>query len=388
MTIRSTLPWPLLIVAALAFACADKAKTAVPDAAADTGTRQDAPADAPSPPHDSQAGADGAGAAPDSGRDLPASAEVGPGDTNVSVDAPLDSPADASGGVDGSALEVGMDATGKDTVVTDGGGTDVFWAGVRFCTGTSAPTGGRLCRTVAECGPTGPVVCSVGPYDWGPAGCPLPPTSQPCPAECNADSDCTARAGGKCVVFTRSCPRCDGHTCSYPPPPCTTSPDSCGTDQRCGSDGTCGPIPCTEGDACASGWRCNAGSPNADRQGCEPIPCTEGSTCAAGFRCAPGTTGADLFGCVKLRCDEGYACPAGSRCNVASPRADERGCEYVPCKDGYDCPENTRCTEPAPASTSHGCTTLSCKSDGDCDCGYCVGGACSANPGTCQFPPV
>jgi hypothetical protein len=40
-----------------------------------------------------------------------------------------------------------------------------------------------------------------------------------------------------------------------------------------------------------------------------------------------------------------------------------------------------------PAANDHGCTTQTCQSDGDCDCGYCVGGICSAVPGTCQYPP-
>ena len=280
-------------------------------------------------------------------------------------------------------------STKADAGPGDAGVGDVFWSGVvRFCTGKGPPTAYNVCRTVADCGPYGPIVCSVGYYNWGPTYCPLSPNSQPCPAECTADKDCTARTGGTCIVYTRSCPRCDGHTCQYPPPPCTSSPNSCGTGQRCRTDGACEVIPCAEGNACGTGYRCNAASAKADKQGCEPIPCNEGSVCSSSSQCNPGSSRADAFGCELIQCNAGYSCPADTRCNVGSSRADMYGCEYVPCTDGYACPENKRCTVAASAAYDHGCTTMSCKSDGDCDCGYCVNGVCSADPGTCQTPPA
>jgi hypothetical protein len=299
----------------------------------------------------------------------------------------------SAGGIDGGTGGGGASsdgATGSDASTTaDMAAGDAFWSTVvRLCTGKALPTARNLCRTVADCGPTGPVACSVGYYDWGPSGCPLPPSSQPCPMECAADADCTARAGGTCVPYTRTCPRCDGHVCQYPPPPCTTSPDSCGTGQRCGADGTCEVIPCTDGNACGPSYRCNATSPAANQQGCEPIPCDEGSTCTADRRCNPSASAVDAFGCELTPCDAGYACPADNRCNLGSSRADGHGCEYVPCGDGYACPENTRCTVADPAARDHGCTIMPCKSDGDCDCGYCVNDVCSADPGTCQYPPA
>ena len=198
-------------------------------------------------------------------------------------------------------------------------------------------------------------------------GCRAAPSSQPCPAECTADKDCTAKTGGTCLAYARSCPRCDGHTCQYPPPPCTSSPNSCGTGQRCKTDGACEVVPCTEGNACGTDYRCNAALVKEGNQGCEPTPCNEGYTCSSGLRC--------------------YSCPADTRCSVGSSRADRYGCEYVPCSDGYACPENSRCAVTAPAAYDHGCATMFCKSDGDCDCGYCVNGGCSADPGTCQTPP-
>ena len=302
------------------------------------------------------------------------------------------------GGMDGGENEGGVVGSGgaiDGALVTDASPKadaptgDAFWSTVvRLCTGKSAPAGYNLCRTVADCGPIGPVVCSVGYYDWGPSGCPLPPSSQMCPTECTKDEDCTATLGGTCIPYTRDCPRCDGHVCQYPPPPCTSSPDSCGTGQRCGADGACEVIPCSEGNACRTGYRCNVASATADRQGCEPIPCNAGNTCASDLRCAPGSAAADVFGCEPIPCDAGFACRADSRCNVGSSRADSHGCELVPCADGYACPENTRCTVAVPAINDHGCTTETCKSDGDCDCGYCVNDVCSADPGTCQTPPA
>ena len=324
----------------------------------------------------------GPGGGIDGGAGMPGSGGMGTG--GLAFGGGIDGGTGGAGGATSDGA-TGIDASTK----ADMAASDAFWSTVvRLCTGKTLPTARNVCRTVADCGPTGPVVCSVGYYDWGPSGCPLPPGSQPCPAECAADKDCTARTGGTCVAYTRACPRCDGHVCQYPPPPCTSSPNSCATGQRCRTDGTCEVIPCTDGNACGAGYRCNTASATANQQGCEPIPCDEGNPCAADRRCKPGALAADAFGCEPTPCDAGYACPADNRCNVGSARADSHGCEYVPCGEGYACPENTRCTITTPAALDHGCTTLPCKSDGDCDCGYCVNGVCAADPGTCQFPPV
>jgi hypothetical protein len=286
--------------------------------------------------------------------------------------------------------DAARDAVGIDAVIgPEAGAGDALWSSVvGSCATTQLLSYPKHCRTVADCGPTGPVVCSLGQYDWGPAACPIPPSMQPCPRECSADKDCTASTGGTCETFTRACPNCNGKVCHYPPPPCTASPNSCGTTQRCRTDGTCEAIPCNEGNACATNFRCSGGSAKADKRGCEPIPCTEGTPCSSGRRCNLGSARADVFGCELIPCDAGFTCPADTRCNVGSPRADSKGCEYVPCNAGYACPEDTRCTVASPPANDHGCTTMSCKSDGDCDCGFCMDGVCSANPGTCQYPPV
>jgi hypothetical protein len=398
--IRGLLPW-MLCIGIFAVGCgnstASGAQNATPDAAhpGDAKENGDVPG-AATQAIDAQRNVDDA-LASDVTDIVPGVTEVGTADArsegaaDPAEDGSVGGTRDAAGDLASEAAgETAADSAGKDTgPMPEAGAGDGFSSGVvRFCVGKGPVTGSRYCRTAADCGPVGPVVCSVGVYDWGPAACPIPPSMQPCPAECTADEDCTARAGGTCTPYTRSCPRCDGHTCSYPPPPCTSSPASCGTGQRCRSDGTCEVIPCTEGNACGAGYRCSAGSAKADRQGCEPMPCDDGYACGSGTRCSPGSSQADGHGCALILCNEGYACPADTRCSVGSVRADMYGCEYVPCGEGYACPENTRCTVSAPAANSHGCTTMSCTSDGDCDCGYCVGGVCSADPGTCQSPPA
>jgi hypothetical protein len=198
---------------------------------------------------------------------------------------------------------------------------------VRACKNTSATQPSKGCRSVAECGPTGPVKCCTGGPCWPASACPLPPSMcQGGSLLCMTNQDCNP--GGTCVSTVLGCPQCEYRSCQYPPPPCTQSPDSCGSYGRCQPDGGCAPTLCTAG----------------------------------------------------------YNCDVGSRCNVGRPRADGHGCELVPCNDGWACGENARCTAPADPG-SHGCTTMTCKNDGDCDCGYCVNGTCADNLGTCSFAP-
>jgi len=281
------------------------------------------------------------------------------------------------------------DGPGKDgRTIADSGSADAFGNGVILCAGQSPVVGFGYCRNRTDCGPIGPVVCSLGHYDWGPAACPLPPGSQPCPNDCATDEDCAAQPGGKCVPFDRVCPKCNGHRCTYAPPPCTSSPNSCGAEQRCRVDGACEPVPCSAGGSCGLSYRCAPTSATANYLGCEPIPCDGGYACPAGTRCHVSAAQADSFGCELTPCDQGYACPAETRCAVGSPRADSHGCEYTRCNEGFACQENSRCTVAEPPAYDHGCTAMPCKSDADCDCGYCVGGICSAAPATCQYPPV
>jgi len=199
----------------------------------------------------------------------------------------------------------------------------------RACKNTSSTQHSMWCRSVAECGPTGPVRCCTESPCWPASACPLSPLmclSANSRLLCMTNQDCNP--GGTCVSTVSGCPQCEYRSCQYPPPPCTQSPDSCGSYGRCQPDGGCAPTLCTAG----------------------------------------------------------YNCDVGSRCNVGGPRVDGHGCELVPCNDGWACGENARCTAPADPG-SHGCTTMTCKNDGDCDCGYCVNGTCADNLGTCSFAP-
>ncbi len=186
------------------------------------------------------------------------------------------------------------------------------------------------CRSNAQCGPIGPVVCCTTGNCW-PNACPFPPLYCPTDStvlQCKGDQDCDA--GGTCVTTRSGCPQCPHSACHYPAPPCTQSPDSCAPTARCQADGGI---------------------------------------------------------CVALLCTQGYGCGADDRCAVGNPAADVHGCAPAPCNDGWTCPPNTRCTAPS-APVDHGCTLLPCTSDGDCDCGFCVNGTCGSNLGVCSSPPA
>jgi len=239
------------------------------------------------------------------------------------------------GSAGGSSGHAGMDgdAAIDGAKANDGAAAGVGGAGgmgPTACGDTAATQPASSCRSVAECGPIGPVKCCTGEPCWPASACPIPPSLCPSSAtrlKCSGNQDCNP--GGTCVFTVSGCPQCQYSACQYPPPPCTQSPDSCAPWGRCQPDaGTCAPILCTDG----------------------------------------------------------YACGAGSRCAVASARANANGCEQIPCDSGWTCTTNTRCTAPSDPA-SHGCTPLNCKTDGDCDCGYCVNGTCASNLGKCSFPP-
>jgi hypothetical protein len=206
--------------------------------------------------------------------------------------------------------------------------------GIPSCKNSNAVLPSQACRSVNDCGPTGPVKCCTSSPCWPASACPISPAT--CSGgygkdifKCTTDQDCNA--GGTCVSIVSGCPQCESRSCNYPPPPppaCTSSPDSCSPSGRCQPDGGCAPVLCTDG----------------------------------------------------------YKCSADSRCKVASARADGHGCELLPCDDGWTCDENTRCTTPSDRN-SHGCTTMTCKKDSECDCGYCVNGICSSSLGSCSFAP-
>jgi len=55
----------------------------------------------------------------------------------------------------------------------------------------------------------------------------------------------------------------------------------------------------------------------------------------------------------------------------------------APCATDGDCPPDFTCFLAAPEAV---CERRACNTDAVCD-GWCIGGACRAQPGTCGFPP-
>jgi len=239
------------------------------------------------------------------------------------------SPLGAGGAAGGGGAKGGTMALAG-SAATGGSGHNATTA-VRACKDTGSTPSNTSCRSVADCGPVGPIKCCTTGNCWPASACPLPPTTcsqhSSNTLECSLDADCGE--GGTCIKGVSGCPQCPYSICQRPPPRCTQSPDDCGTDARCQPDGSCAPLPC----------------------------------------------------------NAGYTCPAGRRCSVGSTRSDGHGCELIPCNDGWTCSENSRCTAPDDAST-HGCTALTCSNDTECDCGYCVNNTCTANLGTCTPAPA
>jgi len=249
----------------------------------------------------------------------PVDAASAHGGTGGSKSSPVDVASGQGGSQPGSASYDGaMDQGGV-------GGT-----GSRACATGSSTKPSLPCRSVNDCGPTGPVKCCESGYICWPTTCGATAaacsTAQSQRFKCTTDSDCDT--GGVCTSTTSGCPPCEYRKCVYPAKPspaCIQSPDSCGTDYRCQADGVCAPVSCAEGHACTSGDRCKVGDAFADQFGCAPVPCNE----------------------------------------------------------GWQCPDNQRCA--LSNSELHGCTVLTCQNDNACDCGYCVNGSCQDHLGGCFF---
>ncbi len=105
-----------------------------------------------------------------------------------------------------------------------------------------------------------------------------------------------------------------------------------------------------EEEVCQGDGDCAAGSI------CEPLRCA----CMGQHVCVPGCTS-------DAECGEGEACGDDGRCAAAR------------CQSQDECPVNFRCD-------SGGCLRRACTTSESCE-GYCVGGSCYAEPGSCNFPP-
>lgn len=112
--------------------------------------------------------------------------------------------------------------------------------------------------------------------------------------------------------------------------------------------------------------------------GCEqPGDCGDGEVCASTPLACPCDVEASTA-CVP-RCTA-EACGAGETCD------DDSGlCVVTPCTDSGDaCPAFHDCV---PGGPGDGCVRAVCSADADCGEGYCVRGACYAEPGFCDPGP-
>ena len=243
----------------------------------------------------------------------------------------------ASGGALGDAgLRDVVDQTSRDSRDAESSAGDLGRDGLLACLGTSI-TVTNGCHTASDCKNMPGAKCCTSSPCWPssitPIMCGIPPsmckTFGAATGNCTLDADCQASAGGKCIKSISGCPQCESRNCQYPPPPCTKSPDSCGTGNVCQDNGSCA---------------------------------------------------------LRL-CSDGFACPPEMPCKVGAPAADGHGCQPMPCNQGWVCGSNERCTTPG-NPVNHGCTPLTCKTDQECDCGFCVEGQCRTNLGMCSSPPV
>ncbi len=107
---------------------------------------------------------------------------------------------------------------------------------------------------------------------------------------------------------------------------------------------------------------------------------------------------------------EAFACGSGSVCETYSDPTSCSGTAYR-CVEDCRVVDEPLCDAPAVCNESNGlckvpsclvvdgicdrfhecqpdgsCARVACSTSDDCDCGYCVNGACYAEPGTCQMP--
>ena len=167
-----------------------------------------------------------------------------------------------------------------------------------------------------------------------------PGTTFPSTDGCNT---CSCGADGQVACTEIAC----ADTCSAE----HDCPEGSGMCYRPGQDVGCGICQSPpEGATCDSDGACNAG------EICEPLRCA----CAGERTCVPGC-GADS------PCGEGQQCGASGRCVALA------------CGAEGACPPNFRCD-------GGGCLRQACTASESCD-GFCVLGACYAEPGFCTFPP-
>ena len=106
--------------------------------------------------------------------------------------------------------------------------------------------------------------------------------------------------------------------------------------------------------------------------------CGEGNVCAEYQNDHPCNPGELSTRCVAA-CLDNAACLDGEQCDTATGH-----CVIWACADGYTCPTYFSCT---PDTEGTGCARDTCTDDAGCGEGWCVDGACFAEPGFCSYAP-
>ncbi len=145
------------------------------------------------------------------------------------------------------------------------------------------------------------------------------------------------------------------------------------------------PLPegaCRTTDDCPGGEACGDGSGSSSCGDCfwPTRACESDAACADGWVCVEHWQRCSCDG-PSSNCEPACAsdtnCGAAERCDTASGH-----CTPWSCAEGYACGALETC---APATGGTGCVPLTCAHDSDCGTdGWCMQGACSSTPGTCE----
>ncbi|MCC6621661.1 MAG: HYR domain-containing protein [Deltaproteobacteria bacterium] len=224
----------------------------------------------------------------------------------------------------------------------------------------------------------------------------------PTPERCDDGKTCTDDfcAAGKCINVPRICED-DGNPCTI---------DHCVEGRGCVHDPETGPVSCSDGRACTTNDRCEAGTCVGDQ-----LPCNNPDVCWGNGECdedtglcdydplPAGTSCSDGKPCTLAdQCDGDGACVPGPERQCTSPGQCQQGgacdptsgqCVYDNKIDGTSCNDNKLCTEgdtcvsgACTAGPQKACPGSACRDAGTCnpDDGTCVPGPIKPNGTSCS----
>ena len=153
---------------------------------------------------------------------------------------------------------------------------------------------------------------------------------------------------------------------------CTTADSGGGADDGATTPPPTGSGECRE-DANCAGYYCFApGEPN----------CPVEQSCYGGTFCATNETclGADpaFDSCADSVCRPN--CDGDGDCRAGAETCEGEICTPIACDAGFSCEDHETCV---PGAALHGCVRDACAGDSECGGGFCVKGACYAEPGAC-----